>query len=68
MLPIAEAVTLTELSALIEQIHLRKVLRHQMVGTLYPNIVVDEVSQLVQRYEELGGTTLSTDLYERSKR
>ena len=67
MLSIARALELTDPDAIVDEIHERKKLRAKMVGTLYPNVVVDEVGRLVERFEELGGTRLQDALYERDK-
>lgn len=63
MLSLEEALELTDLDALIGEIYERKQLRNQMVGSLYPNILVDEISRLLKRYDDLGGTRLSSALY-----
>lgn len=63
MVPIHEALKFTDPDALVMEIHLRKKLREQMVGNLYPNIVADEVGQLVARFEEVGGTNLADALW-----
>ncbi|MDB4277991.1 hypothetical protein N9917_00010 [Deltaproteobacteria bacterium] len=66
-LPIAEALLLTDITEVLDEILSRKELRYKMVGSLYPNIVVDEIGQLVGRYEELGGERLSDALYLRKQ-
>lgn len=66
--PIEEAVKLTDMDALIEEIHQRKKLRDRMVGSVYPNIVVDEVGRLVKRYQELQKRPLAEALYDRARR
>ena len=64
---LAEALALTDIPLVLDEILSRKELRYKMVGSLYPNIVVDEIGQLVERYDELGGRRLSDDLYLRKK-
>jgi len=54
-IPIEEALELTDKDEVVRQIHVRKMLRNQMVGQLYPNVLVDEIVLLVRLYEELGG-------------
>lgn len=65
MIPLPEALKLGTTEGVIVEIHERKQLLRQMVGNLYPRIVEDEIGQLVLRYDELGGTRLSSDLYEK---
>lgn len=60
-----EALALTDTDAVLDEIIARKKLRNQMVGNLYPQILVDQVGQLVRRYDELGGTRLAEALYQR---
>jgi hypothetical protein len=63
MLDIREALLLEDPDAIVDEIYLRKKLHREMVGTLYPNIVVDEVGRLVKRFDEVGGARLSDALW-----
>lgn len=42
-----------ERKALLEEIERLKVVRSLMVGTLYPNIIADQINKLLDRIEEL---------------
>ena len=53
MKPIAEALKLTTLPEIESEIALRRGLIANMVGTLYPGIVSDEIVQLYDRYGEI---------------
>ena len=54
MLPLEQALQLPQRSeALKRQMVLRVELRDSMVGTLYPQIVSDEIQKLQKRYDEI---------------
>jgi len=46
MIDINEAIKLTDDSAIVEQIEIRRSLGKQMVGQLYPSILFDEIQRL----------------------
>lgn len=67
MTRISEALKLVDTAALIDEIHDRKQLLKQMVGSLYPDIVTGEIRQLTHRYEALGGEHLAQALFDRAQ-
>jgi hypothetical protein len=66
-LPIDEALKLTDPAEVVREIYLRKKIRAQMVGAIYPNVIVDEVGRLVARFDEVGGEHLIDALWELQK-
>lgn len=55
MKPISEAILLEDPVQLYAEYHAREELSHQMVGSLYPSILADEMGRLVERCIELSG-------------
>jgi hypothetical protein len=50
---IEEALKLTDVDLVYEQIEIRRDLMSQMVGTLYPSILQDEIIQLTKLFNKL---------------
>jgi hypothetical protein len=53
MRSINEALALTDPTEVLKEIRIRRDLRNQMVGSLYPSILADEAGRLLEQYEAL---------------
>lgn len=61
---IEKAVLLENPREIAYEVAVRKKVMSQMAGTLYAVTIDDEIGQLVQRYESLGGNKLSDDVHD----